>query len=165
MFVSRCVTRFVVVCFCCCCCFCTTLAFGPILQQHHCTTNLHLQQRQPPRQRQAKGCYCGKTPLHPFLQTTIPQKTRFLPNGATTTTRLFLGQQQQQQDEDKEEKDDPRGSAPRTDLSSSSSSSSSASAGGFNGEGFANYLAPYALALVGSIAVTVAFVQYVLLGN
>jgi hypothetical protein len=35
--------------------------------------------------------------------------------------------------------------------------------GDFDGEGFANYLAPYALALVGSIAVTAAFLKFVLL--
>jgi hypothetical protein len=35
--------------------------------------------------------------------------------------------------------------------------------GDFDGKGFANYLAPYALALVGSIAVTVAFFKFVLL--
>jgi len=33
----------------------------------------------------------------------------------------------------------------------------------FDGKGFAGYLAPYALALVGSIAVTAAFVKFVLL--
>lgn len=33
----------------------------------------------------------------------------------------------------------------------------------FDGEGFAGYLAPYALALVASIAVTAAFVKFVLL--
>lgn len=33
----------------------------------------------------------------------------------------------------------------------------------FDGQGFANYLAPYALALVGSIAVTALFVKFVLL--
>jgi hypothetical protein len=35
--------------------------------------------------------------------------------------------------------------------------------GDFDGAGFANYLAPYALALVGSIAVTAAFLKFVLL--
>jgi hypothetical protein len=35
--------------------------------------------------------------------------------------------------------------------------------GDFDGEGFANYLAPYALALVASIAVTAAFLKFVLL--
>ena len=33
----------------------------------------------------------------------------------------------------------------------------------FDGKGFAGYLAPYAVALIGSIAVTVAFVKFVLL--
>jgi len=33
----------------------------------------------------------------------------------------------------------------------------------FDGKGFANYLGPYALALVGSIAVTAAFVKFVLM--
>lgn len=33
----------------------------------------------------------------------------------------------------------------------------------FDGEGFAGYLAPYALAMVASIAVTAAFVKFVLL--
>ena len=33
----------------------------------------------------------------------------------------------------------------------------------FDGKGFAGYLAPYALALVGSVAVTAAFVKFVLL--
>jgi len=33
----------------------------------------------------------------------------------------------------------------------------------FDGKGFANYLAPYALALIASIGVTVAFVKYVLM--
>jgi len=33
----------------------------------------------------------------------------------------------------------------------------------FDGKGFAGYLAPYAVALVGSIAVTAAFVKFVLL--
>lgn len=35
----------------------------------------------------------------------------------------------------------------------------------FDGQGFANYLAPYALALVASIGVTALFVKFVLLGN
>lgn len=35
--------------------------------------------------------------------------------------------------------------------------------GDFDGAGFANYLAPYALALFGSIAVTAAFLKFVLL--
>jgi hypothetical protein len=35
--------------------------------------------------------------------------------------------------------------------------------GDFDGTGFANYLAPYALALVASIAVTAAFLKFVLL--
>mmetsp|Transcript_1516 Transcript_1516/g.3871 ORF Transcript_1516/g.3871 Transcript_1516/m.3871 type:complete len:107 (+) Transcript_1516:247-567(+) len=33
----------------------------------------------------------------------------------------------------------------------------------FDGKGFANYLGPYAIALVGSIAVTAAFVKFVLM--
>ena len=33
----------------------------------------------------------------------------------------------------------------------------------FDGKGFAGYLAPYAVALIGSIAVTAAFVKFVLL--
>ena len=33
----------------------------------------------------------------------------------------------------------------------------------FDGKGFANYLAPYALALVASIAITAAFVKFVLM--
>ena len=33
----------------------------------------------------------------------------------------------------------------------------------FDGEGFSNYLAPYALALVASIAITAAFVKFVLM--
>ena len=36
-------------------------------------------------------------------------------------------------------------------------------ASGFDGEGFAGYLGPYALALLASIAVTVGFVQFILL--
>ena len=39
----------------------------------------------------------------------------------------------------------------------------SSSSSSFDGRGFANYLAPYALALVGSIAVTALFVKFVLL--
>jgi hypothetical protein len=35
--------------------------------------------------------------------------------------------------------------------------------GDFDGAGFVNYLAPYALALLGSIAVTAAFLKFVLL--
>jgi hypothetical protein len=35
--------------------------------------------------------------------------------------------------------------------------------GDFDGDGFANYLAPYALALFASIAVTAAFLKFVLL--
>jgi hypothetical protein len=34
---------------------------------------------------------------------------------------------------------------------------------GFNGEGFAAYIAPYALALVASIAITAVFFKFVLL--
>lgn len=36
-------------------------------------------------------------------------------------------------------------------------------ASGFDGEGFAGYLAPYALALVASVAITAAFFKFVLL--
>lgn len=42
-------------------------------------------------------------------------------------------------------------------------SGSDAQKSNFDGEGFAGYLAPYALAAVASIAVTAAFVKFVLL--
>jgi hypothetical protein len=49
------------------------------------------------------------------------------------------------------------------DEKSVSSSSAELEDSSFDGEGFANYLAPYALAAVGSILVTGAFVKFVLL--
>ena len=57
-------------------------------------------------------------------------------------------------------------SPPSSNLSSSISMSSSNNDNNndnFDGEGFANYLAPYALALFASIAVTAGFVKFVLM--
>jgi hypothetical protein len=49
------------------------------------------------------------------------------------------------------------------DEQSASSNAALEEDSSFDGEGFANYLAPYALAAVGSILVTGAFVKFVLL--
>jgi len=83
--------------------------------------------------------YNGKS----FNKETMPQS--FISLGKNSNVALRLS------NVDNDENDDDA-------LTSASSSTN-----GFDGEGFAGYLAPYVLALIGSILVTGAFLKFVLM--